>query len=94
MELVDESDKNKDGKVQADEYLAARQRNFVKLDSDHSGALSFAEYAVKGIEKFNAAGGKMGWLSPAEFVMTAPPPPKHMTCSCNSAAAQPVASDD
>ena len=78
-------DKNKDGKVQADEYLAARQRNFAKLDSDHNGALSFAEYAVKGIEKFNAAGGKKGWLSPAEFVATAPPPPKHKTCSCNAA---------
>ena len=81
-------DKNKDGKVQAEEYLAARQRNFAKLDADHNGALSFAEYAVKGIEKFNAAGGKKGWLSPAEFVATAPPPPKHKTCSCNSPAAQ------
>jgi hypothetical protein len=81
-------DKNKDGKVQADEYLAARQRNFAKLDSDRNGALSFAEYAVKGIDKFNAAGGKKGWLSPAEFVATAPPPPKHKTCSCNSPAAQ------
>jgi hypothetical protein len=81
-------DKNKDGKVQAEEYLAARQRNFAKLDADHNGALSFAEYAVKGIEKFNAAGGKKGWLSPAEFVATAPPPPKHKTCSCNSSAAQ------
>ena len=78
-------DKNKDGKVQADEYLAARQRNFAKLDGDHNGALSFAEYAVKGIEKFNAAGGRKGWLSPAEFVATAPPPPKHKTCSCNAA---------
>jgi hypothetical protein len=86
-------DKNKDGKVQADEYLAARQRNFEKLDSDHNGALSFAEYAVKGIEKFNAAGGKKGWLSPAEFVATAPPPPKHKSCSCN-AAPQVVESND
>ena len=78
-------DKNKDAKVQADEYLAARQRNFQKLDSDRNGALSFAEYAVKGIEKFNAAGGKKGWLSAAEFVATAPPPPKHKACSCNAA---------
>ena len=76
-------DKNKDGKVQADEYLAARRRNFEKLDADHNGALSFAEYAVKGIEKFNAAGGRKGWLSPAEFLATAPPPPKHKACSCS-----------
>jgi hypothetical protein len=75
-------DKNKDGKVQADEYLAARRRNFDKLDADRTGALSFQEYAVKGIEKFNAAGGRKGWLSPAEFVATAPPPPKRKACSC------------
>jgi hypothetical protein len=76
-------DKNKDGKVQAAEYLAARQRNFEKLDVDHNGALAFQEYAVKGIEKFNAAGGRKGWLSPVEFVATAPPPPKHKAaCSC------------
>ena len=29
-----------------------------------------------------------GWLSPAEFVATAPPPPKHKTCSCRAPAAQ------
>src|SRR5512146_1879445 len=45
-------DKNKDGKVETDEYLAARRRNYDKLDVDHNGALSFQEYAVKGIEKF------------------------------------------
>lgn len=70
-------DHDKDGKVEAAEYLAARQRNFDKLDVDHNGALSFQEYAVKGIEKFNAAGGKKGWLTPAEFVATAPPTPKN-----------------
>lgn len=76
-------DRNKDGKVQADEYLAARRRNFDKLDADHNGALSFQEYAVKGMERFNAAGGRKGWLSPAEFVATAPPPPKRKaSCSC------------
>ena len=85
-------DRDKDGKVEAGEYLAARQRNFQKLDVDHNGALSFQEYAVKGIEKFNAAGGKKGWLSPAEFVATAPPPPKHKTCSCGRA--EPVQTAD
>jgi hypothetical protein len=83
-------DKNKDGKVEADEYLAARRRNFDKLDLDHNGQLSFQEYAIKGIQKFQAAGGSKGWLSPAEFVATAPPPPKRKTCSCGRtyAAAQ------
>lgn len=75
-------DKDKDGKVEAAEYLAARRKNFDKLDLDHNGALSFNEYAAKGIEKFVSAGGRKGWLSPAEFVKTAPPPPKHKSCSC------------
>ena len=76
-------DKNKDGKVQADEYLAARRRNFDKLDLDHNGALAFQEYAAKGIEKFNDAGGRKGWLTAAEFVATAPPRAKRKTaCSC------------
>jgi hypothetical protein len=89
-------DKNKDGKVQSDEYLAARRRNFDKLDIDHNGALSFQEYAVKGIEKFNAAGGRKGWLSPAEFIATAPPQAKRKaTCSCERvASAQSDSNDD
>jgi hypothetical protein len=88
-------DKNKDGKVEADEYLAARKRNFDKLDLDHNGALSFQEYAAKGIEKFNAAGGRKGWLSPAEFAATAPPQAKHKSaCSCRAPAPEPPDSND
>lgn len=86
-------DKNKDGKVEADEYLAARRKNFDKLDLDHNGALSFPEYAAKGIEKFNAAGGRKGWLSPAEFAATAPPQAKHKSaCSCR--VPEPAESND
>jgi len=88
-------DKNKDGKVEADEYLAARRRNFDKLDVDHNGALSFQEYAAKGIEKFNSAGGRKGWLSAAEFVATAPPPAKHKTaCSCATRVPEAADSSD
>ena len=90
-------DKDKDGKVEAAEYLAARHKNFDKLDMDHNGALSFQEYATKGIEKFVSAGGRKGWLSPAEFVQTAPPPPKHKSCSCGrtfASASQPDSADD
>jgi len=87
-------DHNKDGKVEAEEYLAARRRNFDKLDVDRNGTLSFQEYAVKGIEKFNAAGGRKGWLSAAEFVATAPPPPKHKTCSCGATYASRTSSED
>ena len=87
-------DKNKDGKVQADEYLAARRKNFDKLDLDHNGALSFQEYAAKGIEKFVAAGGRKGWLTEAEFAATAPPPPKHKKPNCVKAQPAQVAEND
>jgi hypothetical protein len=88
-------DKDKDGKVEAGEYLAARKRNFDKLDVDHNGGLSFNEYAAKGIEKFVAAGGKKGWLTPAEFVATAPPPAKHkLGCSCRQKTAEVATADE
>jgi hypothetical protein len=88
-------DKDKNGKVEAGEYLAARRRNFDKLDIDRNGTLGFQEYAAKGIEKFNAAGGRKGWLSPAEFVATAPPPAKHKTaCSCRVPAADAAENSD
>lgn len=87
-------DKDKDGKVEAAEYLQARRKNFEKLDIDHDGALSFNEYAAKGIEKFVTAGGRKGWLSPAEFVKTAPPPAKHKSCSCSPTFASRGAVDE
>lgn len=87
-------DHDKDGKVEAAEYLAARQRNFAKLDTDHNGALSFQEYAAKGIEKFNAADhGRKGWLTEAELATTAPPVPKRKTCSCQQGASYASADD-
>jgi hypothetical protein len=84
-------DKNKDGKIVPDEYLAARKKNFDKLDLDHNGALSFQEYAAKAIDKFNAAGGRKGYLTEAEFATTAPPRAKHRknSCSCRAPAPQP-----
>jgi hypothetical protein len=84
-------DKNKDGKVQIDEYLAARRKNFDKLDLDHNGQLAFQEYAAKAIEKFNGAGGRKGFLTEAEFATTAPPRAKHRKtgCSCRAPAPEP-----
>jgi hypothetical protein len=77
-------DKNKDGKIQTDEYLAARRKNFDKLDLNHDGKLSFEEYASKAIEKFNGAGGRKGWLNEAEFATTAPVRKPHKTCACRA----------
>ena len=76
------ADKNKDGKIESEEYFAARRRNFDKLDANHDGKLGFEEYAAKAIDKFNTAGGRKGWLTEAEFATTAAPRSKHRICSC------------
>jgi hypothetical protein len=82
-------DKNKDGKVQLDEYLAARRRNFDKLDTNHDGRLSFEEYAAKAIDKFDGAGGRKGWLTEAEFATTAAVRKAgSRRCSCRTPAPQ------
>lgn len=65
-------DKDKDGAITRDEYLANRKKSFAKLDLDHDGKLSFAEYSVKAIAKFDTADAKHdGRLTPDEFATTA-----------------------
>ena|SRR5439155_6302571 len=87
------ADKNKDGKIEADEVLGPREKAFAKLDTDHNGSLSFQEWAVKTIDKFKGADAdRSGWLTAAEYATTAPPPPKHKTCSCGRP--EPAGSDD
>ena len=82
------ADKNKDGKIEADEFFAGRRRYFEKLDVDHDGKLTFQEYALKGIQKFQGADADHnGWLSAAEFATTAAPQSKRRGgCSCGRAA--------
>ena len=89
------ADKNKDGKIEAQELLGARHKAFAKLDTNGNGSLSFEEWA-KTINKFEGADkDRNGWLSAAEYATTAPPPPKHKSCSCGRtyAAQQPEKSD-
>lgn len=77
------ADKNKDGKIESSELLDPRRKAFAKLDTDGNGALTFNEWAVKTIAKFQGADkDRSGWLTAAEYATTAPPPPKHKTCSC------------
>jgi hypothetical protein len=77
------ADKDKDGKIEAEELLGARRKAFAKLDANGNGALSFEEWAAKTIGKFQGADkDKSGFLTAAEYATTAPPPPKRRTCSC------------
>ena len=77
------ADKNKDGKIEPNELLDSRRKAFAKLDTNGNGALSFEEWAAKTIGKFQGADkDHNGILTAAEYATTAPPPPKHPTCSC------------
>ena len=77
------ADKNKDGKIEEEEVLAARRKAFAKLDTTGNGSLSFEEWAAKTIGKFQGADSdRNGWLTAAEYATTAPKPSKKQRCSC------------
>lgn len=66
-------DKDHDGSVTREEYLASRRKAFAKLDVNHDGQLSFDEWAAKTEAKFAAADiDKSGAMNAAEFATTAP----------------------
>ena len=68
----DRYDKDRNGQVAREEYLAARRKAFAKLDIDHNGTLSFDEWAVKAEAKFALADkDKSGAMTPAECATTA-----------------------
>jgi hypothetical protein len=78
------ADKDKNGRIEREEVLAARRKSFAKLDANGNGALSFEEWAAKTIGKFEGADkDRSGWLNTAEYATTAPPPPKKKPrCGC------------
>ena len=65
-------DKDRDGAVTREEYLAARRKAFAKLDVNGDGRLDFDEWAVKATTKFAAADrDRSGAMDAAEFATTA-----------------------
>ena len=77
------ADKDRNGRIEREELFAPRRKAFAKLDANGNGALSFEEWAVKSIDKFGGADtDRSGWLTPAEYASTAPPPPKRKRCAC------------
>ncbi|MBB4615919.1 EF-hand domain-containing protein [Sphingomonas abaci] len=85
----DRYDKDRDGQVTRDEYLAQRRKAFAKLDRDGDGHLSFDEWAVKATTKFAAADrDRSNAMDRAEFATTAVKRKPARTMHC------PPASDD
>ncbi|WP_242095792.1 MULTISPECIES: EF-hand domain-containing protein [unclassified Sphingomonas] len=91
----DRYDKDRDGKVTREEYLAARRKAFAKLDANHDGQLSFDEWAVKAEAKFAGADADhSGAMTPAEFAATAAKRSNRARVKCAPAAAPAAAADD
>ena len=78
------ADRDDDGRITAAELYEPRRKAFAKLDVNGNGTLSFEEWAVRTIDKFEGADAdRSGWLTPAEYATTAPKPRKKKArCSC------------
>lgn len=64
-------DKDKDGKIAREEFLAARRKAYARLDVNGDGRLTFEEWSIKTTDRFSAADtDKSATLTPAEFVTT------------------------
>jgi hypothetical protein len=76
-------DRNRDMRISRNEMLATRVEAFRKLDVDGNNLLTFEEWAVATVNKFNAA-DKNGdlELTPEEFATTRPKPSKKPACKC------------
>lgn len=65
-------DKDRDGQVGREEYLASRRKAFARLDTNGDGRLAFEEWSAKTLTKFAGADkDRSGAMSPAEFATTA-----------------------
>lgn len=64
-------DKDKDGKVSREEFLASRRKAYAKLDANGDGRLSFEEWSLKTTDRFaKADGDKNAILTAEEFATT------------------------
>ena len=64
-------DKDRDGKVAREEFLASRRKAYAKLDANSDGRLSFEEWSAKTSERFaKADADKSATLTAEEFATT------------------------
>lgn len=83
----DRYDKDRDGKIAREEYLAARRKAFVKLDINGDGRLSFEEWAAKTIGKFAGADKDgSGTMDADEFATTKVVRKPQTRCACPRSA--------
>ena len=76
-------DRNSDGRISRNEMLSTRTAAFRKLDKDGNNLLSFEEWAVTTVDKFEHADvNHDDQLTPQEFARTVPPPKPKPKCSC------------
>jgi hypothetical protein len=79
----DRYDKDRNGGVAREEYLAARRKAFAKLDVNGDGRLTFEEWAVKSLGKFAVADrDKSGVMDRTEFATTAVKRTAKPRCTC------------
>ena len=76
-------DRNRDWRITRSEMLSTRSDGFRSLDKDGNNLLTFEEWAVTTVEKFEGADANDDReLSPKEFETTKPKPVKKRTCAC------------
>ncbi|MFC3214460.1 MULTISPECIES: EF-hand domain-containing protein [Novosphingobium] len=76
-------DRDRDRRVSRNEMLSTRSEAFRKLDKDGNNLLTFEEWAVATVDKFESADAdRDSYLTPAEFRKTAPSPKPKPKCSC------------
>jgi hypothetical protein len=76
-------DRNRDLKVSRNEMLSTRTDAFRDLDADGNNLLTFEEWAVTTVQRFDQADAdRNGELSQKEFATTAPKPAATPACRC------------
>ena len=77
------ADKDEDGRITLAEMVEPRRKAFAKLDANSDGKLSFEEWSVKTIGKFETADAdKNKALNRAEYASTAPKQKKKPARNC------------